>query len=329
MRQHQAMFANFILKFGEENLLDYLEEVVLPAFTDDTLYRQYAASNFYFYDVKIVDLKDVGGSYAIAGHFVQDTVLRRTQIFDPALGLVHDEGELDSAPSAFFVLTLADHKLIYYAETPDAPDLGPFTITVRRFIDRKYKKLIDDVYDKLRDEGERVTKKGLRSVHEEPTLEIIPIAGSADIEAFVGRYSVLKRLDILIHERNDEVDAAELLEGIDTLRERLAAKKAKLTISEGEGLSKEGAIETLTEAGVSGNQSLKLSGLDAQGNKLDGTNDDFSVRTQIDIPPLPVERVAERLFQRMVRLVDSGILAIRAVPAAATRRVNAIIENLE
>jgi hypothetical protein len=41
MRQNQTVFANFLCKFGEKDMDDYLEEVVLPAFTDDALVRTY------------------------------------------------------------------------------------------------------------------------------------------------------------------------------------------------------------------------------------------------------------------------------------------------
>lgn len=78
MRQHEALFANFILKFGDEDLLDYLDEVVVYAFTDDTLVRERKGSSFYLIDVEIVDLTPGEGRYAIAGRFIQDTLLRRT-----------------------------------------------------------------------------------------------------------------------------------------------------------------------------------------------------------------------------------------------------------
>ena len=36
MRQHHALFANFILRFGKKELIDYAETILIPALTDDT-----------------------------------------------------------------------------------------------------------------------------------------------------------------------------------------------------------------------------------------------------------------------------------------------------
>ena len=221
MRQHEALFANFILKFGDEDLLDYLDDVVIYSFTDDSLVRERRGSSFYLIDVEIVDLVPGEGRYAIAGRFIQDTVLRRTQIYKDGEGLIQDERTMQSSPSSFFVLTLEDHRLIYFAETIHAPELSSFKSTMAQFIRKKHRAFIDRVYEAGRDNAIRVTKKSLYEAHREPTLQIIPIASREGIDAFLRRYSRIKRLDLVVHTPNKEVDGSEVVNNLQALRVRL------------------------------------------------------------------------------------------------------------
>jgi hypothetical protein len=157
-RMHAVSFANFVCTFGDRKfLLDYADEIVLPAFLDESLVRTYGESTaYFFYQAGLIRLKGESGSVlGIAGHFIKDTVLRRTQVFRPDGGLVHDEAEMPSAPSAFFLLLLANHKLIYVPETPYAPDLTAFTATVSNFLRVKHKAFINDLYAAARARGER------------------------------------------------------------------------------------------------------------------------------------------------------------------------------
>jgi hypothetical protein len=180
MRLHVANFANFVCRFGGKKvLLDYAKEIVLPAFTDDKLVRSYGETDFFFYEVKVEKL---GGTrrqplVGVTGRFIKNTQLVREQIFDQRKGIVHDEAALASAPSVFFILILNDHRLIYYPETAHAPNLKTFQATALFFLKRKHREFIDSTYEALRARGEPATKKNLREVHPEPTLEVVPISG--------------------------------------------------------------------------------------------------------------------------------------------------------
>ena len=104
VRQHEMSFANFILRFGIEHaLLDYVEEIVLPAFLQTGAVRTHGETSFRFFNVSLVQLERQDGTpvMALSGHFIKDTILRRQQIFDPSEGLVEDYDEIASAPSAY------------------------------------------------------------------------------------------------------------------------------------------------------------------------------------------------------------------------------------
>ena len=205
MRKHNATFANFICRFGNDKvLLDYAYEIVIPAFTRDTFIRSHGTTHYHLYEAEVMTLDHSTQPpiLALAGRFIKDTKLRRYQIFDDELGLVRDEQSMSSAPSAFFVLILNNHRMAYLPETPHAPDLKAFEATVRHFLIKRYEQFINEMYTQTQTgAGERegkITKKALRETHPRPTLEVVPLTGADSIEQFVRRYDRLKKIDFRI-----------------------------------------------------------------------------------------------------------------------------------
>src|SRR5687767_8238987 len=126
----RVSFANLICTFGNKGLLEYAESSVIPAFTDPTLNRRYGThTSYFFHDVSLLRIEQPGEPVpllCVYGKFVHNTMLRRTQVYRPAQGLAPDVAEMESAPSAFFVLILNNHKLAYAHETPFAPSIKRF-----------------------------------------------------------------------------------------------------------------------------------------------------------------------------------------------------------
>ena len=98
MSRNQIEFANVLCHFGDDKvLLDYLDEIIVPAFTDDTLVRlrgRETPTVYHFYEVQVEVLdKTVSPPLiGISGRFVKDVNLTRTQIellpvwWTPSLG---------------------------------------------------------------------------------------------------------------------------------------------------------------------------------------------------------------------------------------------------
>lgn len=97
MTRNQIEFANVLCHFGTDKvLLDYLDEIVLPAFTDDTLTRQHGKktpTNYHFYEVEVevLDRNSSPTTIGISGQFVKDVRLTHTQLYDASKGLVKDK----------------------------------------------------------------------------------------------------------------------------------------------------------------------------------------------------------------------------------------------
>jgi hypothetical protein len=328
MRQHVASFANFVCRFGEKKvLLDYAKEFLISAFTDDTLIREYGHTQFFFYETKLVRLRDDPKNpiLGIAGRFIKNTVLTREQLFDPKRGLIQDEASLSTAPSAHFVLVLNNHRLIYFPETAHAPDFNAFRSTALHFIQRKRKAFIDALYQEARDADEKVTKKSLNEIHPSPTLEIVPISGDDEIADFLERYEILKKIEFRLVKPNDEIDGEELFQDIREYLNPLQPENTKIEIRNSEGLEIEHALPRIQAATATDNQIVKLAGKDHDGNDLRGDNHKFQISAPVD--PIPATRtdLTNKLFNIFSDLGNSGAIKIPQQSQAVAEKIRSLL----
>ena len=331
MRQHEASFANFICRFGSEKvLLDYAMEIVLPAFTDDTLVRGYGSTHYFFYNSDIVILnKDADEpTVAVTGRFIKNTQLSREQIFDDTRGLLQDEAVMSSAPSAFFVLILNNHRLIYFPETAHAPTIENFKSTCERFLKQKHGKYIDTIYNKLAQKGKKETKKKLREINPSPSLEVIPISGDEEIEDFVRRYQKLKKIEFKIIRPNDEIDGGEIFNEIRDFLGPIEPTDTKLVTSRADGLDIEQAIPRIKIATETDNQEVKLSGTDLSGNQLRGDNNEFKISAPIDPLPPTTTGLVEKLIATFSTLKSDGTIKTGKRDASVKDKILSIIRML-
>ncbi|MEO0587480.1 MAG: hypothetical protein AAF078_07565 [Planctomycetota bacterium] len=119
-RQLKLEIANLVVKFGDENLLDRADDLVLPAFFHD-FERKYGRTKYIFHKVDTAKVEwDDGDDIAVYGRLVKDTVLEREQVLQDG-EIVADYSEMESAPSAIFVLLVRHHRLLYVKEQGYAP----------------------------------------------------------------------------------------------------------------------------------------------------------------------------------------------------------------
>ncbi len=329
MKQHFASFANFVCRFGKNSvLLDFAWEIVIPAFTDDKMVRSYGDTSYFFLDTR---LQNISGDkenpeLAIVGQFVKETVLYREQIFDYEKGLVKDQAALASAPSAFFILFMSNHRLIYFPETANAPPLEAFRSTSHIFIKQKHKKHIDNTFNEI-NKTEKITKKVLYERIPTPSIEVIPLSGNEEIETFVRRYKQLKKIEFRLVTPNDEIDGYQIF---DELRDAMAPvqpKQTSLVLSNPEGLDIEEAIPLLKAASDTANQEIKLSGKDDENNDLKGDNKEFKL--SVSVNPVPATRNGKitKLTSIFNHLLEEGSIKIGAMSQEISEKVNAIWEK--
>lgn len=305
---------NLTCRFGEEVLLDRLDEIVAPAFFDKSLARSYSGTSYFFLDVSVVDLgKMEGESYrGIVGRIVKDTSLVREQIYTRGEGLKKSRKKLKTAPSSVFVLILNNHRLLFLKEMPDAPTMQSFRSTLIYFLNEKHKALINSKYDSIKEEErglpwpEKTKKADLFKELPRPTLEIVPLSSDSSISAFIDRYEKIKSLQFFFTDRNHELDDTGFYRTLQRKQEKLG--DAKLGFTDNEGMKKQDVKSEVSSATAGGNQRVRISGIDKGGDKLEGNNEDFKVKKKISVLVGSITSAAENMFLSFKELVTDKII---------------------
>lgn len=291
--------ANFVCKFNENNLMDLFEEVVLPAFHRDDKWK-IANGTFFFKDVSMISYQTNDELYyALAGKFIRNTVLRRQQYHDDVTGeLIQDDQSLPSSPSAFFVLILNNHRLIYLKETKHAPTLEMFRSTAETFLKRETR----DYASTLNKEE----KKDLLLNFGLPSVRITPLTSDVRLAEFIKSYKKLETVKVTLKVRNDENDYAGF---IDELQERSTAANSQSTNllyeNKTTGLNKDVITQQLSDMTQQGNQSVRLVGLSENDEVLKGDNENFKILQSINgIDLKDILSTGNKLIKRFKDLVD-------------------------
>jgi hypothetical protein len=315
--------ANLVCTFGNEKvLMDYAIEIVIPAFSDSDLVRRYGEARHFFRDVSPIQLEHGpdGTVVGIAGRYIVDTVISREQTYDKNLGLVQSKASMATAPSALFLLILNNHRLLYVKETARAPSLQSFKSTLAAFLARKRKSFIESEYARL--DGSTTKKKLMESIPQ-ADLRITPVSSEESIGAFMQRFSKLKSLEIKICKRNGEVDNSGLFDKIEESGIELESNSTKLSYSNPQGLNIAGARREVVDASTSGNQLVKLQGIDENGDVLRGNNETFQLLTPIQsLKSKSPYAAARTLYNKFLQLVESNILSVPQGDETNRRVVN-------
>jgi hypothetical protein len=322
MRKYRQVveFANFICHFGNDVLLDYLNEIVLPAFLSGHRVRMYGNSKYLFLDVKLVNLKSESEpgalTPALIGRFVMDTELQRDQILVDNK-IVPDTQKLKSAPSSLFVLLLDNHKLIYSKQVSGAPGLSAFRTTAELILKWRWREYINELVEKnkaAREAGSKIpkiTKRALVDSIQAPRLEIVPLAGSQNLTNFVNQFKVLKEINIKVVRPNAEINNDGLFTTVEAARSQVNADATSLIHRNSEGLNKAQSIKQIGPA-MQGNALVTLRGTGPTDAKLVGTNEEMSVREPMDVPP-SVSKGSVAMFSAFKRLIFQNVLQVGKV----------------
>lgn len=311
MRQHDLSFANFILRFGlEEVMLDYAEDIVIPAFTRESNVRKYGDTSFRFYNVHFANVSEDADHprLTLSGHFVKDTVLRREQIFRRDRGLVDDHFEIESAPSSFFVLILNNHRLLYFAETHGAPDLSAFQTTAAHFLKQEWRAYISRrlEHDNVTRRGsERITVRQLQRRIPPPQLSVIPVAGQDAITETIQKFKKVSQVKFKLVEPNDEIDASEAVAAVEKAFRPMEPKRLEVVAAQPNGLNKDEVVRTITEASETPNTEIIVDGEDGEGLKLKADNDHFALSVPIGDPPEDDDGLRDTLLDKFDELADN------------------------
>lgn len=304
MRKHELQIANFVCTFGpDHDLIDKIDDIVIPSFFGDTLTRSYGDTTFYIYEPKWIELgTGVNAELAIMGRFIKDTMLKREQILKNGK-LLESHNEMQSTPSAFFVLMLKDHRLLYFAETLFAPELNAFASTMQIFLRRIWR---DYLNKKHKEEGNDKTHKDLRALHPMPVLNIVPVAKNDRIDSLMKEFERIEKIRFRLIRPNQETDASEVFQSVRNRFQPLSPSRLDIEMADSDGLNKSESIAAVKEATSGMNTDIIVSGVDDQGNRIKADNNEFALRIPVENPPEAEKPLAKNLYSEFIKQVTGG-----------------------
>ncbi|CAN1497006.1 hypothetical protein MCELHM10_00379 [Paracoccaceae bacterium] len=308
MINKRATFANLVVKFGRENLLDY-KELFTSALMVDTKYRKYGRSLYRFMDVKL-QLADPNDplSVVIFGRFVKDTEYIREQVLADGK-LVADEKALPVALSSFFCIFLAEHRMAYVPEVRNAPPLDAFASTLEHYLRKEFTSLIDSVYREQKAQNPKFTRANAIAGRVSPVVHIVPLPARQSVREFVSRFEKITSMTVTLIHRNNEISRG-LFQAIIKEIEPTGAATAKLVATGGtDGLDIEGTANFVEETTESGYENVTLKGIDKDGSVLKGGNEEYKLTADVH-DGLPDQALAVNLFARYKNMASNGQLKV-------------------
>ena len=322
--------ANFICKFGEKFvLLDLADEIVIPAFTDESFKRKYADTNYFFHGVELINLStSEKNEMAIAGRLVKETTVSRSQILKDG-EIIKDYQELSSAPTSFFVLLLSNHKLLFVRENSGAPSIQIFESTILSFLKLAHRKWIDLKFNERNDEAP-IKKNDLYNEWPSPTLEIVPLASEETINAYVDKFKVINSVEIQLLNTNHETDNSPLFRSLrsvkgDTGADKLSIKTQKTGTV---GLEKAEVTKLISGQAQEGNSRITLQGEGLAGDKMKTMNTEFYIAIPVTTLKENVGIAAASLVDTLNRHVSQGAINLREVTNVASAKFNNLMRKL-
>jgi len=286
-------------------MADLLDEVVMPAFTDDELERRYGDTTYFFHGVDVIDLGTRRRPEPIiVGTFVKDTIIRREQIYDRERKVIkRDPLKMKSAPSATFVILLVNHKLLYLHETSHAPPIDAFRATLEQFLRKKYFEFIEQEYEKRRndaadDQKSGITKKKLKTEFLSPELSIIPLSSEQELTDAVERYGVIEKIKIQLLRVNAEISDNQFFEQMREMLNESGANTSSFIEQNKEGLNSDVVVQHLAGAAGGGNARVTVDGKTPDRERLTLTNEEMRLR-------VPMENVPPERREKAILLVDT------------------------
>jgi hypothetical protein len=305
----QIEIGNLVVKFGEHlNLLDMLSEVVAPAIFDPSLRRTYSETTYLFYRPEFIDTED---ELLIAGKLVKDTVLERQQLLVDGQ-LQEATGSLPSSPSSLFVLLLGCHRLLFVRQHRGSPTLDNFRSTLSHFLKRRHRTFLKAKAQEADPEtGDKPTLKALVELYPYPSVDLTPLGSNDSIHSFLGKFQRIETVTTRILETNSEIDNEEMFKSLRASQKRIKSRRTSLHYeNKKQGLDAAETEEQLTVLAKQGNHSLRVTGVDSSGERLEGNNDNFKVKIPIASLPDDLPSASKELVRHFGELKKNKIVTV-------------------
>ncbi len=311
-------------------MLDYFDDIVRRAFEgrSDKYFRTHGAATFFFHNVRVLRFDDdeIGSVPVITGRIVKDTTLHRDQVYVNG-GLKATSLSIATAPSSFFLLILHNHRLVFVREMAGAPNLQQFALLLQENVRAVWNEFIRSDRDwnsLLRIEGKPTLKK-IKTEIPRPSVEVVPLASDEEIDAQIGKFSILREISISFRGTNHEIDNSQFFSKWHSMFEDLDAEEANIKFKSADGLDKNKAKVETKDASRSGTQRVRLQGVDHQGGSLKIDEEDFRLSRPLSGKlGKKVPSAAKKLFEKFKQAAADGYIKVKSISPAVKDKIDEI-----
>jgi hypothetical protein len=191
--------------------------------------------------------------------------------------------------------------------------LAEFSRTVAQAIKQEFERYIRQQKNEMRALNASVSIKQYRDEVGEPNLNIARIPAIGGIGFQINTMAKLKRIQIEIFNSNKEQTMNDMLGAVSKYNEELSESpnttSTLITVSN-TGLNKEKAIEELEQIGPEATSDIKLSGVGANGEKIDIGPDDIGIKLPVDNNLADEREKARGMLYRFYKSIREGIMRL-------------------
>lgn len=314
--------ANFVCKFGNENLLDHFTEKVYPIFHETV---KSTRGETYGYQFTNIEIQIVDGHPCVIGRFVQRLRIKARQTLNKNTDdIIPSNDTMLSDPSSIFVLRLQDHRLFLIQEIPRSPKIKQFSRVVDKLLFELWK---TDYFLSLEMYKESIKKKRLskkdkeefdknyEALHPRPFFQLTSIADSGkSVSIIEEEFALIKAISVRTYKTNNEdVDADEsLLELHREKMEQLNGDTGDIQYKNKKGLNKESVKDLVQVASsTAGNATYKVQGISKDGHSITRTESDSKVYLSAPVPVnYNIIDVAKSVFYEIKKIIKNNTIKI-------------------
>ncbi|EOV9526920.1 hypothetical protein ACE41A_09520 [Bacillus cytotoxicus] len=200
--------ANFNCTFGKEHkpMLEYFEEIVLPAFQQSEE-RESDGNKYFFDNVRLIMTK---GEFMLGGLLIKRTKLEVKSIYKDGK-LERTDETYPSDPYSYFLINLKNHRMVIVKNQKGSPNLGNFSATAKFALKDYISKVNKDIDDQ---EGKLPTAN----------LNIVAIPFEDAIRKELKNVKKIKNVILRFYPLNGDIDGHEVFSHMREMLQEVESK---------------------------------------------------------------------------------------------------------
>lgn len=198
-----------------------------------------------------------------------------------------------------------------------------FRTTLSRFLKTCHRNFIKAKGEELDPEtSERPSLRELVKKFPYPSVDLTPLGSQESIHSFIQKFQRIETVTANLLETNSELDNDGMFKSIRRSEKRMRSTKTTLRYeNKKQGLNPTETEEQLTVLAKQGNHSMKVKGVDANGETLEGDNEKFKVKIPIADLPADLRGATKTLLQRFLALKNENIITVPDSNPAVIQRI--------